>query len=78
MTTDCSKNKSVLIDMAECVYQLKEDFSETLEKNAKAWNDKLFPVDKKSKMLCSEKSEIFYSFLMKIMFYAREVGTMLN
>ena len=35
MTLDYSKSKEVLIDMTECIDQMKEDFPEKLEKNTK-------------------------------------------
>ena len=71
MTIDYSKRGKALIDMTEYIDQLEEDFPEKLEKNTKAWSDKLLSIDKKSKRLCNEKSEIFHSFVMKIMFLCK-------
>ena len=53
--------------MTEHAHQLEEDFPEKVEKNAKAWSDKFFSVDKKSKRLCSENFDVFHSFVMKKM-----------
>ena len=71
MTLDYSESKAVLIDMTEHVDQMKEGFPEKLEKNTKAWSDELFSVDKNSKRLCNEKSDMFHSFVMKIMFLCK-------
>ena len=60
MTLDYFNDKAVLIDMTEYIDQMKEDFPEKLEKNTKAWSDKLFSVGKNSKRICNEKSDISF------------------
>ena len=54
--------------MAGYVNQMEEDFMVKLEKVTEAWSDTLFSVVMSSKRLSEEKSDVFHSFTMKIMF----------
>ena len=71
MNLCCSKKKEVLIGMMEHADQMKEHFPDKLEIETKAWSDKFFSADKKSKSSCEEKSDAFHSFSMKIMFLCK-------
>ena len=71
VTLDHSRKKALLLDMTNYVDQMKEDFLEKLEKETKDWSGKFFSVDKNSKRLCTEKSDTFHSFVMKIMFLCK-------
>ena len=54
--------------MTEHVDQLKEDFPCSLERDNEAWNDKMFQVDNRSKILDEEKSEAVNAFSVKFIF----------
>ena len=72
-TVDYSKKKATLICTTEHVDQTKEDFPMELKKDTKVCSDKFLLVDKNNKRSCEDKSDIFYSFAMRIMFLCERV-----
>ena len=70
-TLDFSMNEALKVDVIEYVNQIGKDFLENIKQEKKPWSDKIFKIDKNSEALSKEKSKIFHSFAMKLMFLCK-------
>ena len=60
------------LDMTDHVKRIIKDFEYELGEETQPWNDKLFRVDETSKRLDDERSSVFHTFTMKLMFVSKQ------
>ena len=74
MTLDYSIKGKLKVDMKQCIKDTLETYPENLsEKVDCPWNTRLFNRNDESQSLNKNKSETFYTFVMKCMFFANRV-----
>jgi hypothetical protein len=68
---DYSTANKLKVDMTDYVKGMVTEFPEELSKSNYPWNQNLFQIDNKCKLLNKEKSEIFHTFVAKGLFVCK-------